>query len=65
MENVVIGDGDDLTPNIDNPELLSSGINVLGSKVTIPKGTVVKRNCRIFSSAKFDGKIVESGSTLK
>jgi glucose-1-phosphate adenylyltransferase len=65
MENVIIGDGDDFTPNIDNPDLLSSGINVIGSGVTIPKGTVIKRNCRIFSSAKFDGKIVKSGSTLK
>ncbi len=65
MENVIIGDSDDFTPNIDNPELLSSGINVIGSGVTIPKGTVIKRNCRIFSSAKFDGKIVKSGSTLK
>ncbi len=65
MENVIIGDSDDFTPNIDNPDLLSSGVNVIGSKVTIPKGTIVKRNCRIFSSAKFDGKIVKSGSTLK
>lgn len=65
LENVIIGDSTDLTPNIDNPELLSSGINVIGTGVTIPKGTVVKRNCRIFSSAKFDKLIIESGSTLK
>ncbi len=65
MENVIIGDSGDLTPNIDNPELLESGINVIGSGVTVPKGTVVKRNCRIFSSAKFDSLIIESGSTLK
>jgi glucose-1-phosphate adenylyltransferase len=64
-ENVVIGDGNDLTPNKDNPKLLFSGINVVGSGVTIPEGTVIKRNCRIFSSAKFDKKEIESGSTLK
>lgn len=64
-ENVIIGDGDDYTPNIDNPDLLSSGINVIGTKVTVPKNTVIKRNCRVFSSAKFDRKVIESGSTLK
>lgn len=65
LENVIIGDSDDLTPNIDNPELLSSGINVVGNGVIIPKNTVIQRNCRIFKSAKFDSLIVKSGSTLK
>jgi len=65
MENVIIGDGDDLSPNIDNPEVLFSGINVVGSGVTIPKGTIIKRNCRIFSNGKFNKKIIETGSTLK
>ncbi|MBN2604739.1 MAG: NTP transferase domain-containing protein [Bacilli bacterium] len=65
MENVVIGDGDDYTANKDNPSLLSSGINVVGSGVVVPKNTIVKRNCRIFSSAKFDNLVIESGSTLK
>jgi len=65
LENVEIGKGNDLTPNIDNPTLLSSGINVIGSKVTIPKNTVITRNCRIFSSAKFNKKTIEPGSTLK
>ncbi len=64
-ENVVIGDGDDLTPNKDNPSLLSSGINAIGRRVTVPAGTVIKRNCRIFSSASFNEKVVKSGSTLK
>lgn len=65
MENVVIGDGDDLTPNKERPELLSTGANAIASRVTVPAGTVIKRNCRIFSTAKFDSKVVESGSTLK
>ena len=65
MENVVIGDGEDLTPNKDNPSLLSSGINAIGKGVTIPAGTIIKRNCRIFKTATFTKKIIESGSTLK
>jgi len=65
MENVVIGDGDDLTPNKEKPDILSSGINAIASRVTVPAGTIVKRNCRIFSTAKFDKKVIESGSTLR
>jgi len=65
MENVIIGDGDDLSPNKDNPEVLFSGINVVATGVTIPKNTIIKRNCRIFSTAKFDKKVIETGSTLK
>jgi glucose-1-phosphate adenylyltransferase len=65
MENVIIGDGDDYTPNKDKPELLTSGANAVATGVTIPKNTVIKRNCRIFTSAKFDSKVIESGSTLK
>ena len=65
MPNVVIGDGEDYEPNKDNPKLLSSGINVVGSGVTIPEGTIITRNCRIFSSAKFKDKRINPGSTIK
>ncbi len=65
MENVIIGDGDDYSPNKEKPEVLYSGINVVATGVTIPKDTIIKRNCRIFSTAKFDKKIIETGTTLK
>ena len=65
MENVVIGDGSDLTPNKDNPKLLFSGINAVAEGVVVPAGTVIKRNCRIFKSGKFTKKVIEAGSTLK
>jgi glucose-1-phosphate adenylyltransferase len=65
MPNVVIGDGDDYTKNIEKPDILSSGLNVIGSGTIIPEGTTIKRNCRIFSSGKISTKIVESGSTIK
>lgn len=63
--NVVIGDGDDYTPNIERPELLKSGINAIGSGVTIKEGTIIERNCRIFSTADIKEKRIKSGSTLK
>lgn len=64
-EDVVIGHGDDNTPNKDNPKVLFSGINVLAANTTIPKGTIITRNCRIYPTAKSFGKVVEPGSTLK
>jgi len=67
-ENAVVGYGDDLTANIENPSLLSSGITVLGKKIKVPKGMKIGRNCRIFTTAKLNdmkNNEVLSGSTLK
>jgi len=65
MHNVVIGDGDDYTANKEVPEILSSGINVVGVGTVIPEGTTITRNCRIFSSGEFKEKKISAGSTLK
>ncbi len=62
-----IGCGEDYTPNLDKPDVLSSGLNVVGKGVSIPDGITIERNCRIFSNVKeneFEGKIIKSGSTL-
>ncbi|PKL01469.1 MAG: glucose-1-phosphate adenylyltransferase [Tenericutes bacterium HGW-Tenericutes-1] len=67
-ENALVGFGDDLTANIENPSLLSSGITVLGKKIKVPKGMKIGRNCRIFTTAKLSemkNNEVKSGSTLK
>lgn len=67
-ENALVGYGDDLTANIENPSLLSSGITVLGKKIKVPKGMKIGRNCRIFTTAKLSemkNNEVPSGSTLK
>ena len=65
-KNVVIGDFDNV-PNKERPDLLKSGITVLGKGIKIPKNFRVGKNVRIFSGVKFDkfvdGKI-ESGETL-
>lgn len=65
MENVIIGDGEDYTPNKEKPEILSSGINAIGSNTVVPANTVIKRNCRIFGKATFKDKVIDSGSTLR
>jgi len=64
-ENVVIGDGNDNTPNKEKPDVLSSGVNAVAANVRVPAGTVITRNCRIFSTAKFTDKVIAPGSTLK
>lgn len=66
-DNCVIGTGDDYTPNKERPDILNSGINVIGKRITIPQGMVIERNVRIFSSSK--GKTIvenhiKSGETL-
>lgn len=64
-EDVVIGKGDDMTPNKERPEVLSSGINVVGSNTVIPKGTVITRNVRVFGKAEVTEKEYKPGSTVK
>jgi len=67
-ENAMVGFGVDLTPNQENPELLESGITVLGKHLNVPKNMVIGRNCRIFQTAKLEEvkeNIIYSGSTLR
>jgi len=64
-EDVTIGFGDDMTPNIENPKVLYSGINAIAVGSVIPKGTTITRNCRIYPTAKVFDKVVKPGSTLR
>lgn len=66
--NALVGFGTDYTPNIENPDLLSTGITVLGKRIKVPKNMVIGRNCRIFKTAdltRCEENIVRSGSTLR
>ncbi len=67
-ENALVGFGDDLTPNKDKPDLLTTGITVLGKNLNVPKGMKIGRNCRIFAGAdlkSIDDNLIYSGSTIK
>jgi glucose-1-phosphate adenylyltransferase len=55
----------DNIPNIEKPDLLSSGITVVEKGTHIPSHMRIGRNCRIFRSTTFPDKNVPSGSTLK
>ena len=65
--NCEIGTGDDYTPNQEKPDLLYNGLNLIAKRATIPAGTTIKRNCRIFSYAEVDdfaSQHVASGTTV-
>jgi glucose-1-phosphate adenylyltransferase len=43
----VVGDGDDLRPNRDEPERLYAGITLLGKGAAVPARARIGRNCRV------------------
>ena len=60
-----IGHGNDMTPNLEKPDLLVSGITVVEKRTMIPSNIVIGRNCRIFNTSKFEKSVIPSGSTLR
>jgi glucose-1-phosphate adenylyltransferase len=42
-----VGSGDDLRPNVDEPERLYAGITLVGKRARVPRGVEIGRNCRI------------------
>jgi len=63
--NSYIGYGDDLTPNIEKPDLLESGITVIEKRTMIPENVEIGRNCRVFKTYDYKDKKIKSGSTLR
>ncbi|RAK03956.1 glucose-1-phosphate adenylyltransferase [Halanaerobium saccharolyticum] len=66
-ENCQIGQGDDFSPNAEKPDLLQNGLNIIAKRAEIPAGTIMGRNCRVFSyvtEASFDANNIPSGSTI-
>lgn len=65
-DNVKIGFGDDLTPNIEAPNVLYSGISVLGKHVIVEEDVIIERNCRIFGNNTLTkNEVIKSGTTIK
>lgn len=63
-ENAIVGSGEDFTANQAKPDLLFSGLNVLGKGVTVEKDAVLTRNIRVYPGITVQGHITP-GSTLK
>ncbi len=67
-KDAIVGFGNDLTPNKERPELLESGITVLGKHLNVPEKMKVGRNVRIFQGAdltKVKDAIIPSGETIR
>ncbi|MGD9963943.1 MAG: glucose-1-phosphate adenylyltransferase family protein [Candidatus Izemoplasmatales bacterium] len=67
-ENAKVGFGNDLTPNKERPELLETGITVLGKHLNIPKNMVIEKNVRIFQGADLNSiknLHIFSGETIR
>lgn len=66
-KNCIIGLGDNNMPNVEVPEKMTSGINIIGKFSKIPEGTHMERNCRVMSRVEekdFLEKIVKTGTTI-
>jgi glucose-1-phosphate adenylyltransferase len=62
-----IGSGDDNTPNQEEPERLNTGLSLVGKWAGIPPGTVIGRNCKIYSRAReddFTEVVIPSGHSI-
>ena len=65
-ENVVIGDFENI-PNKERPDLLDTGITVIGKGTKIKKGMHIGQNVRIFGNIDFNELSltkVDSGETI-
>ena len=67
-ENCVIGPSGDFSPNAERPELLNSGLSIVGKRARLPAGLQVGRNCVIGPAVRADeygSMIIPSGSTIR
>ncbi len=64
----IVGIGEDrVTPNVDEPDHLSTGITVVAERARIPAGARIGRNCLIgprVVESDFAGPVVPSGSSV-
>ena len=63
-----IGAGDDFTVNHKEPEVLNTGITIVGKRARIDHGIRIGRNCMIYDNVRkgdFPGLEIESGETVK
>jgi glucose-1-phosphate adenylyltransferase len=67
-EGCILGAGDDYRPNEDRPDILDSGISIIGKRAILPRGLTVGRNCIIAPGVlpeDFDSLTVPSGRSVR
>lgn len=66
--NAVIGDGEESGANTEYPDLLNSGLTLIGRNTRLPGGMRVGRNCIVYPNKKeadFSSLNIANGRTLK
>ena len=66
-EDSQIGCGSDMRENAEVPNIVHSGLNLIGKHAKIPAHTIIERNCRVLSGTKeidFPGRKISSGETV-
>lgn len=63
-KDAIVGQGSIDVPNQDKPDILSSGLNVIGKGVKVESGAIIERNCRVFPNHVVKGTL-KAGSTIK
>lgn len=64
-KNSKVGYGSIYTRNVEKPDLLYSGINVIAKSAVVPDDTIVERNVRIYDKSEIKEKLVKAGSTVR
>ena len=67
-QNCRIGDGDDWTPNRQEPDRLQTGITLVGKRTHLPDNLIVGRNCKIAPDLRpedFAQTTLASGETVE
>ncbi|MGI6360670.1 MAG: glucose-1-phosphate adenylyltransferase [Acholeplasmatales bacterium] len=64
-KNSKVGYGSIYTRNVEKPDLLYSGINVIAKSAVVPDDTIVERNVRIYDKCEIKEKLVKAGSTVR
>jgi glucose-1-phosphate adenylyltransferase len=66
--NAVVGDGRDMAPNEERPDIVNSGVSVIGKRAVITRNLRVGRNCVVgpgVTAYGTDGEHLPSGATLR
>jgi len=66
--NAVVGTGEETGVNKEYPNLLKSGITLIGRNTRLPAGILVGRNCIIYPNkkeAEFTSLTIANGRTIK
>jgi glucose-1-phosphate adenylyltransferase len=66
--DAVVGYGDDWSVNKERPDIVNSGVTIVGKRASIPEGLRLGRNCVIGPNIAVPGErgqYIQSGSTLR